>query len=383
MGVDELRPRSDLGRVDVSRINLRSRFAIRFATVRDTEGQVFRRGEVRDAFNSPFHPFVLATTSVGQEGLDFHTWCHAVWHWNLPTNPVDLEQREGRVHRYKGHAIRKNVAERFGLAALRRSWTGGDPWRELFRLATVTRDPDTNDLVPFWMYDEGNARVERRVPLLPFSEEVSRLGRLKSSLAVYRMVFGQPRQEDLIAYLSGTGVADRDARPTDEKSDVGPAGDGGDGKKDLSEYRISLAPPMGGGLGAAGFVAAGGRPGALRGVSAEIREMLVRLSELFEQVVPGYELSATDHYLGPTRHGRSDNFVVFRPRKYGVRLDARLPANASVIDRLREQGIDVYDHRPGYSGPGVYPVRLAPEDLDRHEDLVVKLLEAARSYARL
>ena len=52
---------------------------------------------LRRAFNSPFWPFVLTSTSVGQEGLDFHLYCHAVVHWNLPSNPVDLEQREGRV----------------------------------------------------------------------------------------------------------------------------------------------------------------------------------------------------------------------------------------------------------------------------------------------
>ena len=30
----------------------------------------------------------------------------------LPGNLVDLEQREGRVHRFKGHAVRLNLAER-------------------------------------------------------------------------------------------------------------------------------------------------------------------------------------------------------------------------------------------------------------------------------
>ena len=75
---------------------------------------------VRAAFNSPFWPFVLSTTSVGQEGLDFHWYCHAVVHWNLPPNPVDLEQREGRVHRYHGHAIRKNIALVVGSEALDR-----------------------------------------------------------------------------------------------------------------------------------------------------------------------------------------------------------------------------------------------------------------------
>ena len=94
---------------------------------------------VRDAFNSPFWPFVLGTTSVGQEGLDFHRYCHAVVHWNLPSNPVDLEQREGRVHRYHGHAVRKNVAHAVGeeaLAAARSAASCGDflsPWDAAFR----------------------------------------------------------------------------------------------------------------------------------------------------------------------------------------------------------------------------------------------------------
>ena len=85
-----------------------------------------REGQVRAAFNSPFWPFVLASTSVGQEGLDFHLYSHAVVHWNLPANPVDLEQREGRVHRYKGHAVRTNVAAAYG--ARPEVVAADDPW---------------------------------------------------------------------------------------------------------------------------------------------------------------------------------------------------------------------------------------------------------------
>ncbi|WP_339688870.1 helicase C-terminal domain-containing protein [uncultured Parasphingorhabdus sp.] len=54
---------------------------------------------------------VLATTSVGQEGLDFHFYWHRLVDRNLPNNPIDLEQREGRVHRFKNHATRMNVSE--------------------------------------------------------------------------------------------------------------------------------------------------------------------------------------------------------------------------------------------------------------------------------
>src|SRR5687768_7390850 len=84
------------------------------------------RASFREAFNSPFWPFVLATTSVGQEGLDFHLYCHAVAHWNLPSNPVDMEQREGRVHRFKGHAVRKNIAQQHRHSA--DPALGGDRW---------------------------------------------------------------------------------------------------------------------------------------------------------------------------------------------------------------------------------------------------------------
>ncbi|MGR3479930.1 helicase-related protein [Salipiger marinus] len=75
----------------------------------DDETGVNRTGLVRTAFNSPFKPFVLASTSVGQEGLDFHPYCHRIFHWKLPGKPVDMEQREGRVHRYKNHAVRLNL----------------------------------------------------------------------------------------------------------------------------------------------------------------------------------------------------------------------------------------------------------------------------------
>jgi hypothetical protein len=182
---------------------------MRFADLKDDSDAVLQRaGVVREAFNSPFRPFILATTSVGQEGLDFHSYCHRVWHWNLPRNPVDMEQREGRVNRYKGHAVRKNVARSVGLAGLARSWNGrGDPWDALFKIAREKLRESGNcesELMPYWIYEEGEnaCRVERLVPLPPFSSENARYKALKRSLAVYRLAFGQPRQEDLVEYLA-------------------------------------------------------------------------------------------------------------------------------------------------------------------------------------
>ncbi len=180
---------------------LRARYALRFGTQSpEDESELQRASVVRTAFNSPFWPFVLATTSVGQEGLDFHQYCHAVVHWNLPANPVDLEQREGRVHRYKGHAIRKNIAAAHRRDAIHRSVR--DPWEAMFEAARRARAKGVSDLVPYWIYmTEGGARIERYVPAFPLSREVENLRLLKRSLAAYRLVFGQPRQEDLAEYV--------------------------------------------------------------------------------------------------------------------------------------------------------------------------------------
>lgn len=182
-----------------------------------------RLDQVRRAFNSPFWPFVLATTSVGQEGLDFHLYCHSVAHWNLPSNPVDLEQREGRVHRYKGHAIRKNIAREHPQVA--RVPLGQDPWSAMFEAARAERPATANDLWPYWIYSVVNgAHIERHVPMLPLSREVDRYARLRRCVALYRMVFGQPRQEDLLQFLL--------TQFTPEEAE-----------RQATELRLNLSPP--------------------------------------------------------------------------------------------------------------------------------------------
>ena len=227
--MDEVRVDPENRKVELEGYNTRCRFALRFAELKDERGTTVARADtVREAFNSPFRPFVLASTSIGQEGLDFHTWCHSVIHWNLPNNPVDLEQREGRVHRYKGHAVRKNIALSFGLNALRERWDQqGDPWHFMFELAKMDRPAEANDLIPYWLYEvEGGARIERHIPILAYSKDEPHFRRLKKMLAVYRMVFGQPRQEDLLEYLADRlGEDQQDGRA-------------------LDMWRVALEPPM-------------------------------------------------------------------------------------------------------------------------------------------
>lgn len=166
----------------------------------ETEGREpsERTEEVRIAFNSPFWPHVLATTSVGQEGLDFHAWCAAIAHWDLPGNPVDLEQREGRVDRYAGLSTRRALAatcapEREAVGV------GRSPWEALAAVAESGHRDDPVGLAPWWMVE--GARIQRLVFDVPLSEARARFEDLRKQRLLYRLTLGQPDQADLVRAL--------------------------------------------------------------------------------------------------------------------------------------------------------------------------------------
>jgi hypothetical protein len=198
-------------RATIDELSFRTGYAVRYGSRAEDGDSADRNRKLQDAFNSPFWPFVLCTTSVGQEGLDFHRYSHAVVHWNLPSNPVDLEQREGRVHRFKGHAVRKNVARVHAAAA--GAGVGGDPWAHMFDAARTECGDADADLKPYWVYaPDGGSRIERHVPAYPLSRDARTADRLRRSLTVYRMAFGQARQEDLVAFLLGQLGTEEKAR---------------------------------------------------------------------------------------------------------------------------------------------------------------------------
>lgn len=206
------------GQTELIAQRMTSHFAARYGNTQATDKGAMRESTIRVAFNSPFRPFVLASTSVGQEGLDFHTYSHAIVHWNLPGNPVDLEQREGRVHRYKGHAVRKNLAASIhAVAALDPAAT--DPWEAVFSTAAADSGVTGSAIKPFWVFTQPDgAVIERYVPAMPLSREAQRYRMLQRTVGAYRLVIGQPRQDDLVRYL-------------------------GDAGGDLSWLRIDLTPP--------------------------------------------------------------------------------------------------------------------------------------------
>ena len=131
--------------------------------------------------------------------MDFHNYCRRIVHWNLPSNPIDLEQREGRINRFECLAIRQNIAKRYGNINFSK-----DIWKEMFFEAqNVENNGEGSDLIPFWglTEQEDMIKIERIVPMYPFSRDELAYERLIKILSLYRLTLGQARQEELIEYL--------------------------------------------------------------------------------------------------------------------------------------------------------------------------------------
>ena len=162
----------------------------------NTEDSSLRPDEIRKAFNSPFWPNVLVTTSIGQEGLDLHPWCRALAHWDLATSAVALEQREGRITRFGSLSVRRAIARK--LCGQLDTAEMGSPWHRLARLANDQLS-DTSGLSPWWVVE--GSQTDKFYLTIPGGEQQERYESLARERALYRLVLGMPDQTDLIRLL--------------------------------------------------------------------------------------------------------------------------------------------------------------------------------------
>ena len=166
----------------------------------------WRPEEVRRAFNAPFWPHMLVTTSIGQEGLDFHPWCRTLAHWDLCSEPVALEQREGRISRFAGLSIRRAIVSQLATANVERS-ESESPWKRLAALANNELEDETG-LSPWWVAP--GAETRSLVFTIPGSEQPARRAKLHTERALYRLVLGMPDQADLLELIAGRESWDSD-----------------------------------------------------------------------------------------------------------------------------------------------------------------------------
>jgi uncharacterized membrane protein YkvA (DUF1232 family) len=132
---------------------------------------------------------------------------------------VDLEQREGRLNRYNCYSIREMISRDYPLTSTVRynqlktaptsAEKGNDssrglPWQWIFDSIEAQPLSDQSfkqGLYPHWIYVPRSGKLDilrRHLLFYSNSKDSLKYKRLKRDLALYRLVFGQPRQEDIV-----------------------------------------------------------------------------------------------------------------------------------------------------------------------------------------
>ena len=96
---------------------------------------------------------------------------------------MDFEQREGRVNRFGGHAVRRNIADKHRASVM--ASRDADPWKAAYDAA---RDQSAalGEFAPYWIYP-GPFKVERQLLNYPLSRDAPKAVALKDDLALYRL----------------------------------------------------------------------------------------------------------------------------------------------------------------------------------------------------
>jgi len=102
--------------------------------------------------------------------------------------------------------------------------------------------------------------------------------------------------------------------------------------------------------------------------------MVDGLLDLVRKLDPKLELKYNKFYIGLAKDGTPRNFVVFRPKKTFLRFEPRLERSNETQEQLEGAGLDVMDYDERW---GRYRIRLTPEDLKRHREVLERVVSDA------
>lgn len=142
-------------------------------------------------FNSPLRPFNFISTSIGNEGFDFHVYCRKIVHWSLEYNPVKFEQREGRINRYQCYANRLQVNK-----ILESNNADFENWSTAFKQLKDQNEQlhkDSKGLFPDFVVpvQDKDLGFVRECYYYPFSSESSSMKNVLQAVGYYRGLLGQ------------------------------------------------------------------------------------------------------------------------------------------------------------------------------------------------
>ena len=103
-------------------------------------------------------------------------------------------------------------------------------------------------------------------------------------------------------------------------------------------------------------------------------DMADQLLAMVKRINPDLSLKYNKFYIGLSKDGQPYNFVIFRPKKDWLRLEARLDRSEELQRQLEEAGLDVMEYDSRW---GRYRIRLAKGDITKHEKFIEEILRRA------
>lgn len=107
--------------------------------------------------------------------------------------------------------------------------------------------------------------------------------------------------------------------------------------------------------------------------------MADELLKIVHEVDPKLELKYNKFYIGLSNQGQPNNFVIFKPQKNVIRIDARIERNDEVEQMIEAAGLDVMDYDAQW---GRYRIRLKKDELNGQRPVLRKLLLTAYGAAK-
>jgi hypothetical protein len=98
------------------------------------------------------------------------------------------------------------------------------------------------------------------------------------------------------------------------------------------------------------------------------------LLEAVQKLNPQLQLKYNKPYIGLAIDGRPNNFVIFRLKKTGVRMEPRITKTAEIDAALEASDLDILDYDKRW---GRYKIRLQKSDLTKHADVLRQVLETS------
>ncbi|UOE58287.1 hypothetical protein HPB58_13065 [Priestia filamentosa] len=101
------------------------------------------------------------------------------------------------------------------------------------------------------------------------------------------------------------------------------------------------------------------------------------LSIIHEHIDRDVKLKYNKFYIGLERNGLINNFITFKPRKMNIIIQPKLERDPDYDTMIENTGLDFLDYD---TRDGRYRIKLTEEDIETHEELLVKLFKDSEEY---